>query len=129
MPYKAPTFSISFSFTFRKTTNTRLSLPTTNWLTCILLSVQSPNAKIGKLPLFVVLRFVNRYFLSFVFRFSVPILFLLHIPPINLYCISITYDELTGFQEEDYDGGRCVHLPRCSCTGSASLLWSLTMKA
>ena len=28
-------------------------------------------------------------------------------------------------QEEDYDGCRCLHLPRCSCTGSASLLRSL----
>ena len=50
----------------------------------------------------------------------------MHVSPAKLYCVLVTYKELTGFEEEDHDGCRCLHLPRCSCTGSASLLWSLT---
>ena len=35
--------------------------------------------------------------------FSVSSLFLVLVWSNKLYCISITYEELTGFQEEDYD--------------------------
>ena len=33
-----------------------------------------------------------------------PILLIKH------YCISVTYGRLTGFQEEDYDGSRCLQV-------------------
>jgi len=32
-------------------------------------------------------------------------LFLVLVWSNKLYCVSITYEELTGFQEEDHDGG------------------------
>ena len=32
------------------------------------------------------------------------------ISSIKLFCVSITYEELTGFQEEDYDGSRCIQV-------------------
>jgi len=48
--------------------------------------------------------------LSKCFHFGVSIifvssLFLVHISLIKQHRISITYEDLTGFQEEDHDGG------------------------
>lgn len=51
------------------------------------------------------LRFVKWHLLSFVFRFFVSSLFLLPFPSFQYSCVSITYEQSTGFQEEDYDDG------------------------
>ena len=55
---------------------------------------------------------LSRCFLSFVFRFSVSSLFLLHILSIKLFCISITYWKLTRFQEEYHDNYWHEQMPR-----------------
>ena len=49
---------------------------------------------------------LSRCFHFVVSQIFVSSLFLVHISPTNTYCVSGTYEELTGFQEEDHDGGR-----------------------
>ena len=43
-----------------------------------------------------------------VFRFFVSSLFLLYILVKKLDCVSVAYNELTGFEEEDHDSGRAL---------------------
>jgi len=55
------------------------------------------------LPLFAKLRSVKWHFLSFVFKFFVPSLFLSLISSNKPYCISVRYIKSVVYQEEHYD--------------------------
>lgn len=55
------------------------------------------------LPLFAKLRSVKWHFLSFVFKFFVPNLFLSQNPSNKPCCISICYIKSVVYQEEDND--------------------------
>ena len=66
------------------------------------LSMQPQNAKIGKFPLLSTLRFVKQIFILG-FEIFVPNLFLLPFLSFHYICVSITYEQTAGFQEEDYD--------------------------
>ena len=72
------------------------------------------NDKIGKLPMLSALRFVKWHFLSFVFKFFVPNLFLSLNSSNKPYCISVCYIRSVVYQEEDYDDGRKQPLPHYS---------------
>ena len=48
---------------------------------------------------------LSRCFHFGVFEIFVPNLFLLPFLPFQYDCVSITYEQSAGFQEEDYDGG------------------------
>ena len=61
------------------------------------------NDKIGKLPMLSALRFVKWHFLSFVFKFFVPNLFLSLNSSNKPYCISVCYMKSVVYQEEDND--------------------------
>ena len=50
------------------------------------------NDKIGKLPMLSALRFVKWHFLSFVFKFFVPNLFLLPLLAFKYIYVSVTYE-------------------------------------
>ena len=60
------------------------------------------NAKIRKFPMQYALRFVKWHFLSFVFKFFVPNLFLSLNSSNKPYCISACYIKSVIYEEEDY---------------------------
>ena len=63
------------------------------------------NVKIGKLSLFSTLRFVKWHFLSFVFKFFVPNLFLSLNSSNKPYCISVCYIKSVVYQEANEQMG------------------------
>ena len=63
------------------------------------------------LPLFAKLRSVKWHFLSFVFKFFVPKLFLSLNSSNKPYCISVCYIQSVVYQEEDNDG--CLLISIC----------------
>lgn len=65
--------------------------------------------------------FSHAFILGFL-DFVVPNLFLSSFNHPNKYWLSVRYEQSVRFQEEDYDGGWCVHFPNCSGTGIASVL-------
>ena len=71
------------------------------------------NDKIGKFPLFSTLRFVKQMFsfLGFWIFCSQFVPFAVSI--FSIYLCIITYEYSADFQEEDYDGRRCLYLPCC----------------
>ena len=68
---------------------------------------------------------LSRCFYFRVSQIFVSSLFLPQIHSTKLHCVSDTYEELTGFQEEDHDGRWRMYLPRGCSSGSPSLLRSL----
>ena len=76
--------------------------------------LQPPNDKIGKFRLFYLLRFVKPMFSFGVSHFFASSLFLTLVYLKKPHCVSITCEELTGFQEEDHDRCRCLSFQKSS---------------
>ena len=70
------------------------------------------NVKIGKLSLFSTLRFVKWHFLSFVFKFFVPNLFLSLNSSNKPYCISVCYIKSVVYQEANEQMGLHTYATR-----------------
>lgn len=63
------------------------------------------------LRILTLLENIITYFHFRVYQIFVSSLFLVLVYSNKLYCVSITYEELTGFQEEYHDGGWRLYLP------------------
>ena len=71
--------------------------------------------------------FSHAFILGFL-DFVVPNLFLSSFCYLIYYWLSVRYEQSVRFQEEDHDGRRRMYLPRCSSSGTASVLRPLTVR-